>query len=353
MKLALLADTHAGARNDSQVFTNYCLGFLRDVFIPKLLSENIKTIIHCGDVFDRRKYINFKTLSDWKTNFFDVLQLHNIQMHIIVGNHDVYYKNTNDVNSMQLLESYDNIHIYEEPTVCPFDENIVFCPWIPTGMEKEFLMSLDRSTSKICFGHFELVGFDMFKGHEATHGLDSSVLQKFDHVFSGHYHHKSTKKNITYLGSPYPMIWSDYKDARGFHIFDTKSYQLDFISNEKSLFIRHEYNDEHLKFDDLLHFDFGVFTDCYVKIIVECKNNPYLFDKFLEELYHSSPIDVSVVDLSIESQAEEIEVDLSKDTRTLLVDYIKDLNLQEESKVIDFMIDLYNESLMSKNQEGT
>lgn len=354
MKVGIIADQHIGVRGDSQVFSDYCISYFRDVFIPKMKEEGINHVFHLGDVFDRRKYINFKTLSDWRTNFFDLFYENQLTLHVIVGNHDVYYKNTNEVNSMQLLTSYPNIFVYEKPTTLEINGyKVMLCPWIPSGQEQSYLKELDSAKTDICFGHFELVGFDMFKGHASTHGLDPSVLNKFKIVLSGHYHHKSQRKNITYVGSPYPMTWSDYGDERGCHIFNFKDRSLEFIKNENSIFHKVVYDDTTLTFQSLSEIDFSEFTNKYVRVSIEKKNDPYLLDQFLEKIYSSGPVDVSIVDLTFHKKQEDADVDVTKDTRTLLVDYIKDLTLQNENDMIDFMSKLYEEALSAKIHEGS
>jgi|688.fasta_scaffold176746_2 DNA repair exonuclease SbcCD nuclease subunit len=354
MKVGIIADQHIGVRNDSQFFSQFCIEYLRDDFIPRMKQNGIQHVFHLGDVFDRRKYINFKTLSDWRQNFFDILCENKITLHVIVGNHDVYYKNTNDVNSMQLLDSYPNIFVYDKPHLWENDGYKVFlCPWIPSGQEQQFIKELDQARSDICFGHFELMGFDMFKGHQSTHGLSEEVLKKFRIVLSGHYHHRSTKSNITYVGSPYGMTWSDFGDPRGYHIFDFNDRSLQFFENPKSMFIKFEYDDEHMSMNDLSNIDYNSFTNKYVKIIIKNKTNPYFLDKFLDNLYNKSPADVSIVDLVFQKKNEDVSVDVGKDTKSILVDYIKNLQLSNEGDIIDFMSKLYHEAINLKMQEGT
>ena len=130
MKVALLADTHFGARNDSRQFDEFFKRFYDDVFFPYMDKHQIKTVFHLGDVFDRRKYINFSILYACKQYFFDKLRDRNIDMFVIAGNHDTYYKNTNDVNSLRLLlKEYTNIQIIDRPCHMMFDKKqFMFSP---------------------------------------------------------------------------------------------------------------------------------------------------------------------------------------------------------------------------------
>ena len=125
MKIALLNDTHFGVRNDSEAFRKYQLRFYNEIFFPYLKENNINTLVHLGDVVDRRKFINFQTASIFREQFWDRLYKEKIDTHIIIGNHDTYFKNTNEVNAIEnLYTSFDRKHepfIYTKSTVVDFD----------------------------------------------------------------------------------------------------------------------------------------------------------------------------------------------------------------------------------------
>ena len=210
MKIALITDTHFGARSDSIPFDNFFEKFYTEKFFPELEKRQIKTIIHLGDIFDRRKFINFNTYKKCREYFFDKAQEMQIDMHMIPGNHDTYFKNTNEVNSPELLlKDYDNITIYPEVTKLTFDEHdILFTPWICSDNYKQTMEAINETDAKVCFGHYELAGFQMYKGHANDHGMDPKIFDKFDLVCSGHFHHRSSNGNITYLGNPYEITWS-------------------------------------------------------------------------------------------------------------------------------------------------
>ena len=103
MRIALLNDTHFGVRNDSEAFRQYQLDFFDNQFFPFMQEHNIKNLIHLGDVVDRRKFINHQTASVFRKRFFDRLYEEQIDTHIIIGNHDTYFKNTNEVNAIENL----------------------------------------------------------------------------------------------------------------------------------------------------------------------------------------------------------------------------------------------------------
>ena len=131
MKIALLNDTHFGCRNDSPAFIDYQNKFYDDIFFPYLEKNDIKCLIHLGDVVDRRKFINHNTAYNFRKKFWSKLYKNNIETHIIIGNHDTYFKNTNEVNAIKNLRINGNSKIYTEPDTVSFDGlDILFLPWI-------------------------------------------------------------------------------------------------------------------------------------------------------------------------------------------------------------------------------
>jgi len=350
MKIALLTDTHFGARNDSVLFHEYFMKFYNNVFFPELEKRNIDTVIHLGDVFDRRKYINYNILDRIKSDLFSQLKEKNINTHIIVGNHDTYYKNTNKVNSVKLLlGSYDNITIYEEAEVAEFDgREILMVPWINQENEEYTLELIKNTSALVAMGHLELSGFLMNPGMVNEHGLSMKVFDKFDKVYSGHFHHKSTNGNVTYLGNEYEITWIDYGDKRGFHIFDTETAEIEFIENPFTMFHKIFYDDIDKELPQLLdEIKEEVIKERYVKVIVESKTNPYFFDKFMDKIYKSNPADISIVeDIIIDDETVDDDVNLSEDTMTLLGRYVDELEIEADKNILKGVLkQLYMESL--------
>lgn len=319
-KIALVTDTHFGARSDSDAFDKFFRKFYEEVFFPRLIKDNIKTIIHLGDCFDRRKYINFSSLKNCREYFFDKANALGIQIHMIVGNHDTFYKNTNNVNSPELLlNDYSNIITYSSPTTISIDNNLfLMLPWICTDNYDESMEQIKRTKAEVCFAHLELEGFQMWKGQDSHDGFDPAIFSKFKRVCTGHFHHRHTKGNITYLGNPYQMYWNDYADPRGFHLFDTKSYELEFIDNPFMIF-------EKLYYDDAEPLpDPKDYTDMVVKVIVVYKSDHGGYDKYMDSLYKANPIEVKIIEDFSEFETDLMDdesVDLT-DTMTLLSQYV-------------------------------
>ena len=246
MKIAVLNDTHTGIRNSSEIFLNNAKEFYENVFFPECEKQGVKHILHLGDYYDHRKYVNFKALNHNRKHFLDELRSRKMTMDIIPGNHDTYFKNTNDLNSLkECLGHYMNeIHIIMEPTVMEYGSlKMGLVPWIDDSNEKESMDFLSNARCDWIGGHFDIQGYEMMKGIKCEHGLDRSVFKRFETVLSGHFHTKSTQDNITYLGSQMEFFWNDAHDPKFFHVLDTETRQLEAIRNPHTLFHRIYYDD--------------------------------------------------------------------------------------------------------------
>jgi DNA repair exonuclease SbcCD nuclease subunit len=348
-KVALVTDTHFGARSDSIPFDNFFRKFYDETFFPEIDRRGIKTIFHLGDCFDRRKYINFNTLSSCRDYFFSAAKQRGIEVVMIVGNHDTFFKNTNAVNSPGLLlNDYDNVTAYSGHVENNVDgTSILQMPWICTDNYDECMKAIKVSNSQVLFGHFEIAGFQMYKGHENDEGFDPKLFEKFDLVCSGHFHHRSSKGNITYLGNPYEMTWADYDDARGFHIFDTGTRELEFIQNPNNIFTK-------IYYDDTKDFGYGAenFADKHIKLIVVNKTDYYKFDQFVDSIYKANPLELKIVEDMSEFEAQALgdePVDV-EDTLTLLSQYVDAIETEaDKDKIKTLMKTLYVEA---QNYEG-
>jgi DNA repair exonuclease SbcCD nuclease subunit len=341
MRVALITDTHFGARGDSEILHKFFDRFYSEVFFPYLKENNIKEIIHLGDAFDRRKYINFVSLKRCKEYFYDPIIRDGITLHEIVGNHDTSFKNTNEVNSPDLIlgEYASNIKVYSEPTEITIDDRkIAIMPWICSDNHDKAMALIESSTASVLMGHLELDGFEMYRGAVHTGGMQVDLFSKFDTVMSGHFHHKSSRGNIHYLGCPYEMTWSDYGDQKGFHIFDTDTSELKFIPNPFVLFRKVFYNDS--KWQDAAAFndlDFSALSDIFVKVIVKTKNNPYWFDLFMNKIEKVNPASIQIVDdnLHLDSLDDKDILENIDDTLTILHNSINSIQSEVDKTKLD------------------
>jgi predicted phosphodiesterase len=349
MKIAIVGDTHFGMRGDSIQFHQLYQEFYEKVFFPYLKEHNITQVFQLGDLFDRRKYINFTTLHLSKKYFFDHIEKNNLDFHTILGNHDISYKNTLEVNSSALLlEGYTKIKVHTEPTTVEVDGiPIDLIPWICKENEAEIAEYFNNTKSQICFGHFEIQGFEMDRGNVCHEGIDRDVLSNYEIVLSGHFHHKSSDGHITYVGTPGEMTWADYNDPRGFHIFDTETRELEFIENPYRMFYKILYDETKEDLESVKTKDYTQYTNRIVKVVVVNKTNHLLYDMFLDNLYQALPLDVTVVeDFTDYSEiSDEDVIDQADDTSTILDKYIESLELDVDKNILkQLMKEIYYEA---------
>ncbi len=340
MKVAIITDQHFGARKNSKLFHDYFLKFYNDVFFPTIEKEGISTIIDMGDTFDSRKGIDFSTLSWAKNNYYNKLK--DCTIHTIVGNHTAYYKNTNEVNAIDLLlREYDNVHIYSESTEIKLDNlGVLLVPWINKDNEKRTLKLVDKTKSEVVMGHLELKGFRIHRGYVMETGTDKNLFAKFKRVFSGHYHTRSDQENISYLGNPYEIYWNDLEDPRGFHIFDTETLEVTPINNPYRMFYNLYYEDTPYQMLDVTQFE-----DKIVKVIVRKKSDPKKFEKYIDKLYSSNLFELKVVENFDFVESEEFDVEESEDTISILNRYIQESEVDlDKSIVTNILQEVYKEA---------
>ena len=343
MKIAIITDQHFGARKNSKLFHDYFLKFYNDIFFPTLEREGITTVIDMGDTFDIRKSIDFSALQWAKDNYFDKLESMGITLHSIVGNHTAYYKNTNDVNAVDLLlREYDNVKTYSEVSSIEIGGcNILLVPWINKENEDKSFGLINKSRASICMGHLELNGFRATPGHMMEHGMEWSIFKKFDKTYSGHYHCRSNQENIYYLGNPYEMFWNDVNDEnRGFHIFDTETLEHTPVNNPYRLHKIIFYNDQ-----DYQLFDARELENKIVKVVVRNKSNSKQFEKFIDKLYNANVAELKVVENFGLQESEEFEAFESEDTLSILNRYVEESEVKLDKSIIQKMIhDVYREA---------
>jgi len=324
MKVAILNDTHCGIRNSSDIFLNNAEKFYGDVFFPYLVEHDIRHIVHLGDYYDNRKFINFRALNRNRNHFLKPLRELGITMDIIRGNHDTYYKNTGELNSLkELLGHYMNeVTIIHKPTVMEYGSlKMGLVPWIDDDNEKESMDFLANAKCDWIGGHFEVQGYEMLKGVKNEHGLDRSLFKRFEKVLSGHFHTKSEQDNIMYLGSQMEFFWNDAHDNKYFHIIDTETREIDAIRNPHTLFHRIYYDDSK---HDYLHHNIDEVEGKFVKVVVINKSDSFTFDRFIDRINNREILELKIAEnfnefIGSSVDDESVSVD---DTPTLLNSYI-------------------------------
>jgi predicted phosphodiesterase len=341
MLVGILTDTHFCARKSSKLFQDYFELFYKNVFFPTLEQYGITTVIHMGDAFDSRKSIDFAGL-DW-TRRVVLEPLSSYDVHLITGNHDCYFKNSNKVNSPELLLSeYQNIKTYSEPTEIKVgDLGVLLLPWINSENSERSLKMIQKTKCKVVMSHLELNGFSPYKGHIMDSGMDATIFNNFKKVFSGHYHTRSDNGTVYYLGNPYEIYWNDVNDTRGFTIFDTETLEHFPVNNPYRMF-------HNIYYEDTPHqtFDIREYENKIVRVIVRKKSNQKHFEKFIDKLYTANVAELKIVENFQIQDIEEFEAFESEDTFSILQRYVNesecDLN---KNTITNILEEVYKEAL--------
>jgi len=331
MKVAIITDQHFGARKGADYLHKYFKKFYEDVFFPTIESEGITTVIDMGDTFDNRRNIDLASLEWSKKVYFDRLKSMKVKLHSIVGNHTAYYKDTNEVNTIDLLlKEYNNIITYSSTTEVKFDKlKVLFVPWINSENYNDTLNLINKSKCKVAMGHLELNGFTATPGHTMEHGMDSKPFDKFEKVYSGHYHQRSDNGKVFYLGNPYEMFWNDVNQTRGFHIFDTDTLEHTPINNPYKLFHNIYYQDHNYKL-----FDTRELKNKIVKVIVRQKTDQKQFEKFIDKLYSSGIQDLKIIENFQLQESGDFEVEDTENTIGILNRYIDESDFEGDKTMI-------------------
>ena len=347
MKIAILADLHIGVKNASDIMIEHQKKFF-NFFFDYLEQNQIDTVVQLGDLFDSRKNANFKVLNFAYEQFFDKIEQHKLNFHTLIGNHDVFYKETLSITSSDLvLRNYQHVHVHDTPTTLCFD-GVTFdlIPWICNENQDQCFKYIGESTSDYCCGHFAINEFPVMGNMLYEGGVDKNIFSHYKHVFSGHFHSRSHKQNITYVGIPYQLTWSDALTKNGFIVFDTQTHSWEYVENDDRYYFYMTYDDSRP----------GASTNpqsinienSFIKVIVAAKNKPALFANYINTIIKNHPADLKIIDqqlIDIQNANIITPQGIIKGTLQLIDKYIDQLEYDNKSALRATMTSLYNEAI--------
>jgi DNA repair exonuclease SbcCD nuclease subunit len=322
VKRLIVTDTHLGLYQDSDKWLDIVLQFFKDLTLY-CYREQISEVIHLGDFFDNRKSLNTKT-QHTAHRIAKILALRNLNIKIIVGNHDCYFKNQIHPTSLELFEKYSHIDIIDEPTVV---DDILLIPW---GSPIEY----PECTGSVnyCFGHFAINGFHMNDSYVCKTGMESAAFKDFDLVLSGHFHTPSKQGNITYLGAPYGQTFHDVSGSRGFYIFeDGKLEFIEYHAAPKFIKIRTEAITTHTSLND----DFGNenINGNVVRLVFDKDYGTTKNQQIQDEVLKYEPFAYSIDFTKIENEEMEVNEAVVESREQMLTEYITAQTYAENIKV--------------------
>ena len=257
-----------------------------------------------------------------------------ITMDIIPGNHDVFYKNTNELCSLKELLGYftSNVNIIMEPKVIDYDGlGVAVIPWINNANYQEYVDFAMSCKAPILGAHLELKGFDLMAGMPNPHGMSADIFSRFETVVSGHFHTRSSQGNVTYLGSQMEFTWADVDDPKYFHVLDTETREFTPVRNPITMFKKVVYDDTKTDYNTV---DVSEYAQKFIKLIVINKNDLYMFDKFVDRLQSIETYELKIAESFDEYIGENVDDDAIslEDTTELLDSYVEavDTELDKE-----------------------
>lgn len=340
-------DFHFGARNDDPVVMQAQLDFFDNVFFPAIEKHKVTHFLDLGDTWDKRKIHNIRTYNIFRERFFDRLEAMGVETIMLIGNHDVYFKNTNDVNSVSILaRDYDNIHVvdgFEDIKIGNYTFGMM--SWINNQNLADAKAFIDSSKANIVCGHFEAVGFEVLPGIKAEHGIDPKLFDRFEQVWSGHFHIPSQVGNFEYIGNPFDLNWADYNQRKSVMLFDETTGARKFINNPYRLFAKIDYDNS----VDILTFDFEQYRNKFVRVAIESmavKDNSKMslfIDKLQQVAYN---LDVSETGTIEFSQPDDIDSDTQIDTLGKIVQTVgaMEVNGLDKGKLTNMLSQLYQDA---------
>lgn len=338
-KFIILGDCHFGIKQSSfEYFEKTQLVFFIEQLIPYMKKHNIKTIIQLGDFLDNRTTLDIRLWNRIKREILNVLLEEDIRLITLLGNHDISYKNTRCTSFMYSIEKmYSNITLVNNAEMFSINNcNFLLQPWLlpNENILNELLLKADYVA-----GHFELMSFEMTKGHINEHGQDVKdfKLKNIKKVFSGHFHIRQKKGKIDYVGTPFQLSYGDYCLRNGFVVID-EEFNEKFIDNtSSSKYVKLKYNDENEKpleisglynnkrLFDLNNIPFSDIKKHYCRFFV----NKAKDSKFEEYIYilKQNGIEFEVINnqeisnlIGMDYLEDNIE---EEDTKTFIIDSIK------------------------------
>ena len=341
-KVACISDIHLGVHQNAHTWHEIALDFAKWLD-QELKLRDIKDIIIAGDIFHNRHEIGVNTIHCAR-KFFDTLSNYNIIA--ITGNHDCYYKDKSDINSISILNGYKNITVHQEISSYSLNnKKFAFCPW---GTPINEIPLCD-----VIVGHFEILNFKMNTHKVCDHGFESkNLLDKTKLVITGHFHcrdHRkyTNNKSIIYLGSPYELDFGDREQIKGFTILDTNDLSLELVENYTTP--KHK----KIKISDLLDNKIDLenisqeLQNNFVSLCVDRNVNEQVLNLMLSKFCQYKPrhvrTDFNIFE-AVQLSATELN-DVSIDIDTALHEFVNLLDTPVPKKdILDKCIELYRVS---------
>jgi DNA repair exonuclease SbcCD nuclease subunit len=335
-KVAIFTDLHLGIYGNSEKWHETALNWA-DWIVSDLTTKKIRDIFFLGDFFDNRSEINVQTIH---VAAQIIEKFKSFNMFMIVGNHDAYYKNRSDIHSLGMVRGHENITLVDKNLeFTAFDKNFLLVPWNNDIPDSKF---------DYVFGHFEIQTFKMNNYTVCTHGLTPMDLfkTKATSIFSGHFHNRNSKKykegSIHYVGSCFPMDFSDVGNIKGYHLLDVEDGSIEFIENTVSpIFTK-------LFLSTLKTINKDTVTNNIVKLVVDIDIDEKKLEKLEAALGKLGPWQFTVDHNTVTATLEDVENIDSIDIKVMFDEFYEQLGLKDDQLE---RVKNINSELFEKNKQ--
>lgn len=339
-KVGLIGDIHLGLKQNSEQWHNIAMKCGKWI-VEDLKSKGIEDVICMGDLFHERDEIAVNTI-DFASKFLTLFDDFNVI--IVVGNHDAFYKESVEINSLSILKGWKNITIMDETTTIETQgRKLSFVPWAGE------LSKLEKSDA--LFGHLEIESFKMNTFKVCDSGMKiKDLLNISDLIVTGHFHLREERKlkkgTILYVGNPYQMDFGDAGNTKGYYTLDLEDMSYDFVQNEVS--------PEHIKislsrliqYDGITEEVESMFKGNIIRLVIDKAIASDDSDRLLYKLSNLEPFQLSVdydVNFSKFELLDGDDFDMSGfDYIQAIEEFINMLDIGNKKETAEYIVELYN-----------
>lgn len=337
-EICVISDIHIGIHQSSSIWHKITLDFAK--WLKEILEKRgTRDIVIAGDIFHDRNEVSVLTMHV-ATEFFKILKDFNIT--ILVGNHDAYYRERSDINSIDIFNEWGNINIINNvSTTKAYDKTITFVPWA-ADLRK-------IPDSDLIFGHFEITSFKMNKSKICSHGLNSiDLLKKARLIISGHFHYRDERNysngTILYTGCPFQLDWGDSNTIKGIHFLDLKTMKYDFLPNEMS--------PKHIKFrlSEVLNNETGMLESLkkltpgnFINFLIDKEIGSDKVDALINKLSSLQPLQIRP-EFYVDNQfnLDDLNYEFTGvDIPSAIEEFVNLLDCNNKQQVLNYTLDLF------------
>ncbi len=370
-EILIVADIHLGHKNFAKNVFLKDISYFEEIVFPYILKNKIKHVIMCGDLIHNRDLSSNYIIQESKKRFFSWFDKNGVEFHVLIGNHDLLYKNRSDYNWPKTnLKEFEYITVYEEPKIVTIEDyRFGFLPWQVSKVDIPKI--INPSEIDILVAHIDINNALMQGSTRSFNGFDVQTFKDYKQVIVGHYHATSDFHNVKYIGAPYQMSYRDYNNKKGYWIlksdikfeyfentYSPKYLKIFYIENEGDfkLYIGGIKEDKiEVTVEEAVEYVKNNYCKFIVKDFKQEKLLQEVFIKITEKTYDR--IDLinevsSIADFDIESF--ESEIDSNVELIDIFESYVESITFRDKrmskKKIIKYLKECYKKTKIGSDE---